>query len=593
MSLAINQTQTFNYTGNVQSITLLPGIYKFEAYGASGGGEAVGARSSLSYGSVGGLGGRATATFILPTYITIYVYVGGAGYYNYDAGTKPTGGWNGGGNGGNRASGSGGGATDFRIIGGAWNNIESLYSRFLVAGGGGGTDNWNGGTTSDDGSGGSGGGIEGQGAWINGSYQAYYRGTQTSGYALGQGEHASVNTDTGGAGGGWYGGRATNNNNGGAGGGSGYIKGYNGCNTDYVSYQGDLSIYQNQASFALNARNGNGLATITCLDIYGNGIIHNYLQNLNQTDYDFIESFDSFIQISTIQNENKTYQGFTLNTSLHQLDYDQDLQKIFLNCYYTRNSYTLTVIDGTSDKYTYLYEEKGNLKYNASGINNNYLLKFKCWKSDDFVDIQSINLKNTTFKMPAQNITIYADSTNQDRVNTNIYKNIFETLLFDLYQIQSNLSEPYAEQNTIFQYNHGLSLYDLVRINDSGIYEKGLANEEKYNVVGIVSQVINNNEFVLLINGQLPYNGTINSLSGILYLSDTQLGEFCTFEELTTDFYTPIGFYTDDTITINILDSSVGAKLKKYQETVYTETNLVQLTEAEKQDIIQEVLNNA
>lgn len=265
--MEVGETKTFNYTGAVQSITLLPGIYTFDAYGASGGGGVVGAHN---YSSVGGMGGRATATFQILDIITIYIYVGGAGFYGSGSSSYsgPTGGWNGGGNGGNSSSGSGGGATDFRVTGGAWNNTNSLYSRFLVAGGGGGSDNWHGTGTgagsSDDGSGGSGGGLEGQGAWVGGGYQASYRGTQTSGYALGQGGHVTTNTDTGGAGGGWYGGKVSNNNNGGGGGGSGYIKGYPECNTAYTSYQSDVIVYQS-GSFALNARSGNGYATITCL----------------------------------------------------------------------------------------------------------------------------------------------------------------------------------------------------------------------------------------------------------------------------------------------------------------------------------------
>lgn len=34
------------------------------------------------------------------------------------------------------ASGAGGGATDFRLVPGSWNDKESLYSRIMVAGGG-------------------------------------------------------------------------------------------------------------------------------------------------------------------------------------------------------------------------------------------------------------------------------------------------------------------------------------------------------------------------------------------------------------------------------------------------------------------------
>lgn len=179
------------------------------------------------------------------------------------------------------------------------------------------------------------------------------------------------------------------------------------------------------------------------------------------------------------------------------------------------------------------------------------------------------------------------------RVNSNIYKNIFSHILLELYYLQEDITSVTKKENEIFQYNHNLELYDLVYLNSNGLYKKGLANEEQYNVIGIVSKVINQNEFILLTFGQIETNYDFNSDSGILYLSDTEPGKFCTYEELTTNFYTPIGFYTGNTITINILDSSVGDVLKKYHDKIYEQETFTYLTESEKQDIIQEVLNNA
>jgi hypothetical protein len=275
------------------------------------------------------------------------------------------------------------------------------------------------------------------------------------------------------------------------------------------------------------------------------------------------------------------------------IEYSSDNYIITLNCYYERNSYNLIVRGGTSLKYTYLFEEQGNLQY-TRGYFNDSLSKFKNWKSDDQVEIYAAFLKDTTFKMPAQDITIYAESTNQDRVNTNIYKNIFENILFDLYKIQNNITGVYKQENTIFQYKHNFDLYDLVYQDNNGLYKKGLANEEQYGVIGIVSKIVNASEFVLLTFGQIETNYNFSSDSGILYLSDTEPGKFCTYDELTTNFYTPIGFYTGNTITLNILDSSVGDVLKKYCDTVYEhEQDLPHITETDKQNIIQEVFNNA
>lgn len=181
-----------------------------------------------------------------------------------------------------------------------------------------------------------------------------------------------------------------------------------------------------------------------------------------------------------------------------------------------------------------------------------------------------------------------------ERRNSNIYKNIFNHFLLELYDLQPFLNGIYKKETTIFQYKHGFELYDLLRINDNGLYEKGLAIESKYNVVGIIGEIINENEFVLISYGPIETNLNFASDSGVLYLSDTQEGKFCTFEELETNFYTPIGFYTGNTITLNILDSSVGDTLKKYNDTVYEhEQDLPHITVSDKQDIIQGVLDNA
>ena len=181
-----------------------------------------------------------------------------------------------------------------------------------------------------------------------------------------------------------------------------------------------------------------------------------------------------------------------------------------------------------------------------------------------------------------------------ERRNSNIYKNIFDHFLLELYDLQPFLDGIYKQEATVFQYDHGFQVYDLLRLNQSGLYEKGIAIESKYDVIGMVTKILNNHEFILTTYGSIETNIRFNSDSGILYLSDTQEGKFCTYEELIFNFYTPIGFYTGNTITLSILDSSVGDVLKKYYDTIYEHgQDLPYITETEKQDIIQEVLNSA
>lgn len=281
--MIVGESKRFDYTGNVQEITLEKGMYILEAYGASGGGSSVGNHTT---GSQGGLGGYTKANMLIRDTLTFYIYVGGAGKYGVSGNSYggPLGGWNGGGNGGNGASGSGGGATDFRLKNGNWNDADSLKSRILVAGAGGGADNAGSSAGGgDDGSGGSGGGLSGQGAWIDGKYYSSYGGTQTSGGGFGYGQNVTNNTDTGGAGSGYYGGKVTNHNNGGAGGGSSYIKEYPGCDTTYIDYQKEVLLFNGIMKQAV--RNGNGYAVITMISYRENSNL--YKDSYNQETFDF------------------------------------------------------------------------------------------------------------------------------------------------------------------------------------------------------------------------------------------------------------------------------------------------------------------
>ncbi|HFL3544062.1 TPA: glycine-rich protein [Clostridioides difficile] len=202
----------FNYTGSEQSVTLKPGKYKLECYGARG------AREGQSGGVVGGaVGGYASGELTLKKETLLYIYTGECGKISSTTNT-----FNGGGVG---TYATGGGATDIRLVNGIWYNSHSLLSRILVAGGGGAS-------TERDGNGGAGGGIKGNNAMAYLSYHApgatqYDGGRGTKEYCdglFGFGGTSTINYSQRckyGAGGGWFGG-AGSDLSGGAGGGSGY-----------------------------------------------------------------------------------------------------------------------------------------------------------------------------------------------------------------------------------------------------------------------------------------------------------------------------------------------------------------------------------
>ena len=216
----VAEVQNFTYTGAVQTVDLPKGKYKLEVWGAQGG-----YNKATSY--LGGKGGYSVGTIALANTTKLYIYVGGEGTSSYSVGQKLNGGFNGGGYAlaHNWGRGSGGGATDIRV------GTDSLYSRVLVAGGGGG----NTGTTSQMTAaniGGHGGGTTGgvSPSMISGVAGAVYYGTGGTSTAGGtNATNASLNGSFGkggdstsseaGGGGGWYGGAAGNS----AGGGSGYV----------------------------------------------------------------------------------------------------------------------------------------------------------------------------------------------------------------------------------------------------------------------------------------------------------------------------------------------------------------------------------
>ena len=115
----------FNYTGNEQTITLVPGNYRLEVWGAQGG---YGYSNNSSYQP--GNGGYAKGDLQITSNVNAYIYAGGSGATGV-ASTISQGGFNGGGASGYNYSGSGGGASDIRL------EENDLYSRVIVAGGGG------------------------------------------------------------------------------------------------------------------------------------------------------------------------------------------------------------------------------------------------------------------------------------------------------------------------------------------------------------------------------------------------------------------------------------------------------------------------
>ena len=217
----------YAFKGSPEDVTLEPGIYTFELWGAQGG--------SFSGGTTGGLGGYVKGNYGIKDITSLRITVGGQNSYNgggsstsYDS----------------RKGACGGGGTDIRIYG------TELEHRIIVAGGGG-------------------------GAWsstMNGSNGGVGKGNTGTGYALGKGEPGYVDA-------GYY------NYYGGAGGG-GYYGGYS-SKSDEVTDNDDIRLYNGRVSSGGTGyispsftdtstkdgvRSGNGLVRITLVRHYSHKI---------------------------------------------------------------------------------------------------------------------------------------------------------------------------------------------------------------------------------------------------------------------------------------------------------------------------------
>ncbi|WP_461193976.1 Glycine rich protein [Clostridioides difficile] len=215
----------FNYIGAGQSLTLKPGRYKIECWGACGG-------RYHGSGVTNTKGGYTSGEITLSESVVLYIYIGQSGFEKVSSSSDFSWtGFNGGGKGNFKTEGSnkwiyaGGGATDIRLIGGDWDNEQGLLSRIIVAGGGGGYHStyfykWGvgGGFIGEDGIGGiegflsSGGGSQYQGG------TSYFGGIYNGSFGKGGGDFEYGV----GGGGGWFGG-AGNQSLGIGGGGSGYV----------------------------------------------------------------------------------------------------------------------------------------------------------------------------------------------------------------------------------------------------------------------------------------------------------------------------------------------------------------------------------
>ncbi|MCM1368629.1 MAG: glycine rich domain-containing protein [Roseburia sp.] len=265
-SLSVGSTLEYNAVG-AYSITLPRGYYKFELWGAEGGGRRI---SQNSNSALGGLGGYMQGVYAVSSDTqTLYLYIGGQGSSSTTGNAE--GGYNGGGQGyassNSEPGNGGGGATHISTSNNLLKNLSGSTSSVIAVAGGGG-----GGGEDDQDTGGAGGGLSGGDGANSGtsgsSYPNNLGGRQDScagtggGFGYGGGTNLG---DGGGGGGGWYGGGAKTSTSTtidcyGGGGGSGY---YGGLLATSVTFNG--TTYSRSSSNGV--RYGNGAICITLIHI--------------------------------------------------------------------------------------------------------------------------------------------------------------------------------------------------------------------------------------------------------------------------------------------------------------------------------------
>ena len=243
------------------NITLKKGRYLLEVWGAKGG-------DGLK--SFGGKGGYSRGELVVNSELSLYLYIGGQGE-SYCTTHDAYGGSNGGGKGklwkDELEHGGGGGSTDFRLT-------DLIYTRIIVAGGGGGC----GGLNQVGFDGGSGGGFSGEKGHSNKDREAFSGtgatnktfglkgcdgnlcGTDGSFFQGGNGHDGSSTSGSGG--GGYFGGGGGHCSS--AGGGSGFVSTIM-KNRD--SKSGSESFY-NWNNERITGNNGDGFAKITLISNY-------------------------------------------------------------------------------------------------------------------------------------------------------------------------------------------------------------------------------------------------------------------------------------------------------------------------------------
>jgi hypothetical protein len=142
-----------------------------------------------------------------------------------------------------------------------------------------------------------------------------------------------------------------------------------------------------------------------------------------------------------------------------------------------------------------------------------------------------------------------------ERRNSNIYKNCYPQEVYDLsIDVHKEMYETYNNNSFIVkQTDHGFNIGNVLYVKSTGKYDKAVAeNSERIEAVGIVTTVINKNNFIITTSGKFETSVYNNFVDGIpLYLSD-DVNKSGQLISMPTTYIKPIGIKIKNGILINI-----------------------------------------
>lgn len=213
------------------------------------------------------------------------------------------------------------------------------------------------------------------------------------------------------------------------------------------------------------------------------------------------------------------------------------------------------------------YTETVTVTFNRSKYTGNPLDIFDHWETDNGYQIPDNANQTVSFSMPNMDIVIYPVM-KPYRINSNMYKNIDNELLDGTSIYESFLNNTrYADD--IIQNNHGFNVGDIVYLDSNdNKYKKAIADgTTKSLAVGIVRNVNSINSFGIQYGGIFKYDVQWpNKESSIMYLSDTNAGQFKYYADIRNRVYVPIAIYTHNGIIMCMHEGTVGAEYPYYPD---------------------------